>query len=303
MDFSFYVDDNCLIDVVSKVETDSSDLKSILELIDLVLDTSKATVFVSEDCLTSKIGNESACDFVYGTLMNTHHKDLSLELQVLLDRMDEFDPDDFFHDDYDDKEDGGSCAYLVLKTNRFGALIGLYDSSSFSWWDGSSMTLIDNRKSIRDHYRKIFNANYTLPLLDEICMNVFDNIYFHSPIKDIDNIGVCINQFKDSIIKHLSYLNDSAQFDYLNDSKKFINKAGSAGIDLSPESPNTHSDKEAMKARTIQINGHDVVCEWHTKITPTKGRIHFHFGSNLPSKVSSVTEGKLIVSAFVDHFK
>lgn len=66
------------------------------------------------------------------------------------------------------------------------------------------------------------------------------------------------------------------------------------GIDLSLESPQTHQNQRAMRDRRVIVRGTEIVCEWHTKISPTFDRIHFHCG--LPE-----LGGKPIIGLFVDH--
>jgi hypothetical protein len=65
-----------------------------------------------------------------------------------------------------------------------------------------------------------------------------------------------------------------------------ITASAQYNVELSPESPKTHKNKQAMKQRTIVINEHEVVCELHTKITKTEGRIHFHIGTHLPLRLT-----------------
>ncbi len=47
-----------------------------------------------------------------------------------------------------------------------------------------------------------------------------------------------------------------------------------------------------------------LMCEWHTKLTPTTDRIHFHPGIDAPEeakKDKAAREKLLIVGMFVDH--
>lgn len=304
MDFSFCLDDECFVSALRQVKDgENGSLEALVDLISSISDKNKAEIFISNDCLSHQVNGETACDFFYGAMGDLFGEDLTRELQISLDRHSEFDPSDLFTEDYDFDVDGASCSYLFLRRNGYGGLISVDDATGFSWWDENRMTLVDNEVKIRGHYRKVIDYDYSVSLLQDVSEVAFDNIFFNIPLKNLSKLGVCHVLHKEAILSHFGYLNDYAQSEYLDSPDQFIAKAASKGVTLSPESPQTHKDSKAMDQRTFQIGGNNVLCEWHTKITPTEGRIHFHFGRNLPKEVNDTTSGKLIVGAFVDHFK
>lgn len=115
------------------------------------------------------------------------------------------------------------------------------------------------------------------------------------------------------VTAHLGTLNDHFQRLY-KESKYQPDETQNAlramyGVDASPESPKTRTNKKAIKQREVEIDrvtigtravsvGEKVPCEWHTKITPTADRIHFHPGDTSEEKIA---EGKIIVGIFAEH--
>lgn len=69
---------------------------------------------------------------------------------------------------------------------------------------------------------------------------------------------------------------------------------GRFGVDLSPESTNTHANPSAMRQRRVRHEGEEYVCEWHAKEHPARNRIHF----TLPDQRLG---GRILVGIFVDH--
>lgn len=64
---------------------------------------------------------------------------------------------------------------------------------------------------------------------------------------------------------------------------------------ISPESPKTRKNKAAMKERDVLFGNQTVTCEWHLKFSPTRDRIHVHFG------VASIAGSKILIGIFCDH--
>jgi hypothetical protein len=109
---------------------------------------------------------------------------------------------------------------------------------------------------------------------------------FQTPYPDI----------RPDVTKHLAVLNDHFQRVHRERKDKTSEAIGEYGIDASLERGKTHKNKDAMKQRTVVIDGHPVVCEWHTKIKRHTDRIHFDPGD------PNVAGGRLIVGLFKDHF-
>ena len=79
---------------------------------------------------------------------------------------------------------------------------------------------------------------------------------------------------RDDIIKHLSVINDEF-VSMLVEGATLPDICKRVKIDISPESPKTHGNASAMKEREVEFEGKKIVCEFHSKLTPTHDRIHF----------------------------
>lgn len=114
-----------------------------------------------------------------------------------------------------------------------------------------------------------------------IAQKCFPNLLW-SKDADPDSLGLNLHKHYDNVIAHLAFLNDcflNLLKTYPGNSKVIIGQAHSVNVDMSVESPSTHKNKKAMnqRKRTIQTatSSFEILCEWHTKITKTCGRIHF----------------------------
>lgn len=79
------------------------------------------------------------------------------------------------------------------------------------------------------------------------------------------------------LIVHLGVLNDFAASVWGEDSSTEGRQARLAarGVTSSPESPQTHRNRRAMRMRDFSFKTGIVRCEWHTKLRPDVNRIHF----------------------------
>ncbi|MNG20299.1 hypothetical protein D3C84_1045420 [compost metagenome] len=91
--------------------------------------------------------------------------------------------------------------------------------------------------------------------------------------------------------------------DFENDlPAQIIQLAASKGVEISPESVNTRGNRGAMLRRRVEINDSSLVCEWHTKFTYDRGRIHFHARPNTYHKdIRKVVGSKVIIGLIVEH--
>ena len=105
---------------------------------------------------------------------------------------------------------------------------------------------------------------------------------------------------RDTIVVHLASINDEFLDQLLTGAQ--LSEAcalvrSSCGVDISPESPNTHRNTSAMREREVQFRGSTIVCEFHTKLKPTQDRIHFS-----PTVRSEADDRKyIVVGPFAEH--
>ncbi len=69
---------------------------------------------------------------------------------------------------------------------------------------------------------------------------------------------------------------------------------GQYGVDLSPESPNTHASDAFMRKRYVAYEGSRYCCEWHAKIERHRNRIHFTLPAAGPA-------GRILIGIFTEH--
>ena len=95
-----------------------------------------------------------------------------------------------------------------------------------------------------------------------------------------------------SVIDHLAVLNDLAAGIWNDEITSQGREAamGAKGVSASLESPKTHRNKAAMKARDFRFEHGVESCEWHTKLRPETNRIYF-----------AVKAEKVLVGIIVDH--
>ncbi|MDX2340766.1 hypothetical protein NJC10_03610 [Micrococcus sp. M4NT] len=131
--------------------------------------------------------------------------------------------------------------------------------------------------------------------LSQISSELFPRIVFHGSCwSRVTDITVTWEQLLPKLIRHLSVLNDFGVEIFNNYSVASDRSArlGSLGVEASAESPNTRKNRKAWAQRLFNFpnDGGDQRCEWHTKIEPTRGRVHF-----------KVLDDKVLVGAIVEH--
>ena len=101
------------------------------------------------------------------------------------------------------------------------------------------------------------------------------------------------------VTRHLAILNDHFRRVFESHHKDLKKTAGELQsghkVDLSGESANTKGNAAAWKERKISIQGTEIYCDLHLKLSPTANRIHFHPGH------PAIACGKVIVGIFHEH--
>ncbi len=128
----------------------------------------------------------------------------------------------------------------------------------------------------------------------------FPNLYFAADIhKQFRKFRQDYLRARRLVTRHLSALNDHFRGVYSRSgfqpdlaSKEFKT---CWDVAMSRESPKTRKNKRAMKEREVVVDNVALCCEWHTKLTPTHDRIHFHQGEE------DVADGKIVIGIFAEH--
>jgi len=229
---------------------------------------------------------------------NTEFRDLVVRLQILISKWSSL-PERGIGD-----EDEG-IGVSILKSDGSGALLAITRPEPPCWWDDIRMHVVSRPADLPAALRKHFiEAKIEEKHFPFFCQGMFPNLYFHASPDRLKNLGVSYTQHVRSIVAYFSYLNDFASdhFD-CDEDHVIIANAGSKGVAISPESPKTRKNGDAMEERDIEIDGEKLRCEWHAKITATCGRIHFYARKGRPEKVKSKTGVKVIIGILADHLK
>ncbi|TDU23382.1 hypothetical protein EDF61_10833 [Arthrobacter sp. JUb115] len=147
---------------------------------------------------------------------------------------------------------------------------------SFIW----RRIILENPEMLFDYYTEAF------PDL-MFSKNIFNNI---------SEIPGDKREIESMILGHLEVLNDHVVriWEESVDTKAREIALNGHAVVASRESPRTHKDKDAMRERKIKISDVEYVCEWHTKLFATAGRIYFYVDSG---------NARVVVGKIVRHLK
>ncbi len=129
---------------------------------------------------------------------------------------------------------------------------------------------------------------------------MFPSLYFKPNIhKEFRHFSDGYRSLRPEITRHLAALNDhfrSVLDEHTGEPDQTAREMQArCRVEMSPESPKTKQNRAAWEERKIILDGQDVYCEWHTKLSPDKNRIHFHPGKK------TVANGKLVIGIFHEH--
>lgn len=205
---------------------------------------------------------------------------------------------------YSEAIENKNNATECLEFSQCGSLISDISLQGATWWNEDAMHLVSTPEDIPKAIRKHFiSTKVEQKHFPDFSGGMFPNLYWATYPENIKDTGLSYIESIPKVIHHLSYLNDLVSNDFLTSSEdnEIIAKAGSQGVEMSPESPQTRHNKIAMRQRTVEIEDESICCEWHTKLDNTKGRIHFHIATGLSEKVRKVVGDKVIVGVIAEH--
>lgn len=127
-----------------------------------------------------------------------------------------------------------------------------------------------------------------------------------SAFPGVDFVSGAFNGIKDmskpyrelvsSLVHHLGAMSDHGKRIFLGSRVEVASEFGALGVDVSDENGNTKGNSEARKARTIEIDGTEIIFWWHSKLERHLDRIHFS-----PDKIAN--GGRLLVGIFCRHLR
>lgn len=287
---NFYLDELSLATEFASVPIGLEKIRNAVDAMHRIVNTPGCTLFIAPNIYELDIDGENFSQLIF-TEDWVDRRDETVAFQLAIDRAVE----------RGQTKVGNGVS--ELRDEGRGGLVTQRDCSGENWWSVEAMFKVADATSFMTSLRGLFIA-YQIEeeSLKEFAGKMFPQAYFHV-FPTCRKLSIDHQTGIARIIKHLAWLNDEAAIAFETRFHEVINLAGSRGLNISPESPNTHSDAEAMKQRQICIAGKTLTCEWHMKFEPTHGRLHFYAFRNRPQEIRDLTANKVIVGIAVDHLK
>lgn len=292
-----FIDENSLASELINESPSVERISQLVEIAEYFLDSENIfKTHCIDDFYSLTIAGVSVSQKMFQDMSNGDLRDLLLRAQVILERSEES----------TDLQGIATSSFLALTENGSGLWASLTSPINDAKWSQVAMSWVDRKANIAEGLRKIFiHDGYPLASIDQYADHLFPKLYFHAKASDISKTNLEYIEILPKFFSHLSYLNDYGKihFEKYIQPHELIAAAGSHNVEMSPESPQTHKDKKAMKQRDITIDSIAVCCEWHTKLTKTQGRIHFFASKHKNEAIKKIIDKKIIIGKIVSHLK
>lgn len=292
---NFFMDENFVAGCLNNLAEHLPELEQLVDIMDEVASSQPTKLYYIHNLHSLMFQGANFAELLYRHCTDGDYRDLILRFDMALERGECV----FAEDDRVLEASAVELARLEV-----GGYITGSDYSTEDWWRSSKMCIAFDKKSFLNSLRFLFNALEMPPEQVEVFGDLmFPSIYFHANPTDLKRMGIVYREHAQAIIGHLSYLNDFAMADFENNlPAQIIQLAASKGVEISPESVNTRGNRGAMARRCIEINDSQISCEWHTKLTYDRGRIHFHARpSTYHEDIRKVVGSKVIIGLIVEH--
>lgn len=293
-EINFYIEEKALIKYLANIEQNIEKLKISLATIEAACNAEVCALFAPPDFYSIDLNGQTIGEIVYGKEQDGDVRDTLLWLSVALDKASSCTKVDH----------AAGIGMGSLLNAGLGALIAGDGVVLDKEWDHDRMMVVASPQQVALALRKLYIAAKVPEILfPRYCAAMFDNLYFHTSPANIKAMGLQYDAVIGAVIKHFSYLNDMAMTDFetLPQPHDIIQRARAHGVEISPESPQTHRNRKAMSERNINIGSEALCCEWHTKFEPRQGRIHFYAWRVRSDKVKTITGEKVIVGIITHH--
>lgn len=264
-----FLDDQCFFSYFDNIKETYHSIELMVELMEFIIETTPLQLYIPADFLSLSFNGKTVSEVFYADYVDPPVRDLVSRFEQIA-RVAELVPNDIAH---------GPSALAGLRQVGCGGLITQQDCHTLAWWQAKRMHKVTSQTDVRLSLRSFFiSEKIPEKQLTMYSEAMFPSLYFHCPIQNIKNLGVKYAKNIPKIIDHFSYLNDYILLDIKESStdRELTTRASNHRVDMSPESNLTRNDKAAMKQREVTVLKVKITCEWHTKITPTRGRIHFY---------------------------
>lgn len=292
---NFFVDELALAGEIAKQNPSIDRLEQIVGTAEVVLDAaSVCRIYCIDDFYSCAINGSTMAQIMFGDLGSGEFRDIFLRIQLLLARS----------ETCTDEHGAPTSGFQALLTNGNGGWLSLNSPIGTPGWNSSLMQWVLTPESFTTALRQLYLCcGRAITSLDRYAKFLFPKIYFYAKASDVDKTKLDYTTILSTYFEHLAYLNDCAigHFKAITQPHEIIASAGAVGVDISPESPSTHKNRDAMKERNITIGSQPICCEWHTKLTKTQGRIHFFAWKHANPKVLEVVGEKVIIGIITDH--
>ncbi|WP_417355700.1 hypothetical protein [Gallaecimonas pentaromativorans] len=301
----FVIDEGTVCSIINDILDEAITCDEFLNYVDFVtscisgvLENELGTIYISDDYPRNVVKERFLIEHLCHPL-NSELRDGFLRLAIDFERTSKFIAEDYYVEDVY-SQDGYLASSFLFKSG--GGIITCRSLDSESWWISEKFFIVSEYAHLINSFREqVYSGIKSFSEALEHSSKLWCNCYFTARAKRFSQLGVNELTHLKTLLKHLDYLNDYAQSDFNGESHFFIRKAASKGVELSPDSSKTHENARAMKERNVDVEGSSILCEWHTKITKTAGRVHFNFGKSVSEEVANVTGGRVIIGIFNKH--
>lgn len=286
----FFVDELSLAGEFSKEVLEIDRLSDLLDAMERLQKIDQCSLFIAPNFYNLEFSGLSIAQLIFQE-RSTEFRDLVLRLQRAIDATVEL------------GETVIDNGINRLQSEGRGGLVSLIDRAASDWWNADGMRMLIRVSEMP----KVLRFLFVVFDLDEEDLEatqsaMFPGLYFYV-FPTCKKLNVNGKVWVQTIIQHLSWLNDEAAIAFASRFQDVINIAGSSGVEISSESPKTHRDAAAMKEREILIATKPVLCEWHSKFEATNGRLHFNAFSSRSKEVEAVVGKKVIIGIAAAHLK
>ncbi|HHC7401552.1 TPA: hypothetical protein ACN30A_000155 [Vibrio parahaemolyticus] len=306
---TYVMDDGCVFHTIKGAiegNLSSGDIcdyeNSISNIRTLVESEFEKKVYISDDYANYGINDKYIFEHL-SCSEDANLRDPFLLLFVTLERLTKFESESYLNDSVFNIDEFFASSFIQ---GKFSGFISNRDVTTSDWWDSSLHRKLKYENEAIDVFKeKLLSDGVNYQSIYKYKHVFWPNCYFHvGTTNRFSNLSVPEVQNLPILVQHLDFLDKEAKVIYSNCPvpDRFISEAAAKGIDLSPESPSTHRNSSAMAQRKITINGKEVLCEWHTKLQATAGRVHYCLNFSEPVEISESVKGRVIIGIFTEHF-
>ena len=289
-------------DLVNDFNISINRVEDKIKLIDICTSFSSSIVLITDDWENLQIQSEKLGNFIFRNeyVQDPNNRDIVLRWAYTINQLEKFSPEDYLKEEDIVKETPHFLAVIRSNEEKL-AVVSFVDNFNFIDHEIKHVSCISDAFYFRDYIFEDYID--TEDKFWECSSDLYPNTYFHhgGTAMKINKMGFPINEIIKPMLKIMKYLDRHGQKEFSIGGQHFSSHAKAAGINLSQESSNTNNNKDVKKQRDIMIEGEIVHCEWHAKILPHKGRIHFNEGSQLSDFIKNVTKGKLVIGILCEH--